>query len=60
MLQIAASDVSLLGLFELDMKKRQHAFNKMTCPARVVCLYFGACQWFWLIQPPTDCISTSG
>lgn len=60
LLLIMASDVSHLVLSESDMKKRQHAFNKMTCAAQMFCLYFGTCWWFWLIQPPTGCISTSG
>lgn len=31
-------------------------------PARhwAVCLYFGACWWFWLMQPPTDRFQSNG
>lgn len=60
MLLIMASDVSHLWLFESDMKSDNMFLIKMTCPARVVCLYFRACWWFWVIQPPTGCISASG
>lgn len=60
MLLIVASDVSHLCLRWVRHEKEQHAFNKMTCQARAVCLCFGARWWFWVIQPPTGYISTSG
>lgn len=53
MLLIIASDVSHLGLFESDMKSDNMLLIKWPAPARVACLYFGACWWFWVIQPPT-------
>lgn len=38
-------------------KSSKLLYNKNDLPTAAVCVCFGACWRFWLIQPPTGCIS---